>query len=71
MASKSTRRGPVVFIGAADVICAQAVQYFAAASEAPLVLADRPVRMPFVKLRLRWLPGVPLPKKWTFSTLLH
>lgn len=31
---------PVVFIGAADVICAQAVQFFAAACEAPLVLAD-------------------------------
>ena len=40
MASKSMSGKPVVFIGAADVICAQAVQFFAAACEAPIVLAD-------------------------------
>lgn len=30
----------MVFIGEADVICAQAIQFFAAACEAPLVLVD-------------------------------
>lgn len=31
---------PVVFIGAADVICGKAVQFFAKASDAPIILAD-------------------------------
>lgn len=31
---------PVVFIGATDVICAQAIKFFTAACETPLILAD-------------------------------
>lgn len=32
---------PVVFIGAGDAICSKAIEFFAAASQAPIILADR------------------------------
>ena len=40
MASKLEHSKPVVFIGAADLICGKAIEFFAAASDAPITLAD-------------------------------
>jgi saccharopine dehydrogenase-like NADP-dependent oxidoreductase len=40
MAYTSSTRKPVVFIGAADAICGEAIMNFAKATDVPIVLAD-------------------------------